>query len=191
MEQKTLKNLAKAMERKTVANLRKKVTLYVSGKDILDDGCGRGSFIYSEHRDKKIQGIDVRKHLDFKGNFTLASSTKIPFGKDSFDCVVFAGVIQYVEDYEKALQEISRVLRKNGRLIMAVVNTRSLFRRLRLINPAPKKHAGEHNMFSFEKVKKLLERHNLQIEQVKGVDFMPMPQKLCSNTLIIARNVKM
>lgn len=187
------KTIGKLIENKTIKNLKREITKYVIGKKILDDGCCNGSFIYEKHKEKEIYGIDIKKmNILNRGakEFKIASSTKIPYKKDSFDCVVFAGVIQYIKDYKKSFLEIKRVLKKDGRLIIATVNRESLFRRLRLINPAPKKYSGEYQIFSFKEIINLLKNQGFIIIKVEGVDFIKIPLNLCSNILIVAINKK-
>lgn len=182
--------IARHIEKVTVRNLNKEITKYVFGRRVLDNGCGSGSFIYEKHKDKEIYGIDiVKREILRRGarEFKLASSTKIPYKKDFFDCVVYSGVIQYIKDYEKTIREIKRVLKKDGILVIATVNKDSLLRKLKIINPSPKKEAGEYNIFSFKEIINLLKKYGFRIEKILGIDYCIMPKELCSNILIIAR----
>jgi ubiquinone/menaquinone biosynthesis C-methylase UbiE len=184
------KQIAKVIERRTINNLNRKITKRVNGKLILDDGGGNGSFNYSKHLDKKIFSIDIKERdLSRFSNveFKKASAVKIPYEGNKFDCVCYAGVIQYVENYNKSLEEIKRVLKKDGRFIIATVNRNSLFRRIGVINPKPKKEAGEYNMFNFREIIKLLDKHGFKVLKIEGVDFIKMPRELCSNILITAK----
>ncbi|OIO80975.1 hypothetical protein AUJ84_02040 [Candidatus Pacearchaeota archaeon CG1_02_32_132] len=182
--------VGKFIEKVTVKNLNNEITRHVSGKVVLDDGCGGGSFNYSRHEDKIIHGVDIRKSDRYAGIFKESSSLKLPYEDDSFDCVVFAGVIQYIQDYGMAMREISRVLKKNGRMIIASVNKDSILRRIRIINPAPKKDAGEHNIFSQEELKKIITDNGFGIIKELGVDAVRLPKSICSNSLIICQNEK-
>ena len=194
MEQENKMNLRKIVrnhiERRTVKNLKKEITKHVSGNLVLDNGCGGGSFFYEKHKNKEIYGIDVRETNNYKGMFKLASSTNISFGDNSFDCVVFAGVIQYIKDYEKSLKEIKRVLKSNGRLIISTVNRDSLLRRLKIIGKAPKREAGEFQILSYEELERLLGKYRFSIENEMGADYFKIPKDLCSNSLIICKNEK-
>lgn len=186
-----LKNkIGKFIEKVTVKNLNNEITKHVSGKIVLDNGCGGGSFDYTKHEDKIIHGIDFKKSERYSGIFKEANSSKLPYEDDSFSCVVFAGVIQYIKDYDKAMQEISRVLRKNGKLIIASVNKDSMFRRLRIINPKPKKEAGECNIFSYVELERVIIKNGFGIKRKMGVDFIRLPRSICSNSLIICQNEK-
>ncbi|MFA7707429.1 MAG: class I SAM-dependent methyltransferase [Candidatus Pacearchaeota archaeon] len=187
------KYISKKIEMRSIRNLNKTITKYVSGKRVLDNGSARGSFIYEKHPEKDIYSMDINANEVINKRakeFKIADSTKLPYKKNEFDCVVFAGVIQYVKDYEKSIEEIKRVLKDNGKLIIASVNRKSLFRRIGLINPMPKPEAGEYQIFSFKELKDLLKKHDFEIKQEKGVDFIPLPTQICSNILIIAKNIK-
>ena len=184
------KKIGKHIERRTVKNLKKEITKHISGKVILDNGCGIGSFLYEKHNEKRIYGIDKRKTENYEGIFKLADSTKLPFEDNFFDCVVFAGVIQYIRDYNKALKEIKRVLKNRGRLIISSVNRDSLLRRIKIIGKEPKREAGEFKIFSCRELEYLLKRYNFKIKEKLGVDYLPFPRNLCSNSLFICENEK-
>jgi ubiquinone/menaquinone biosynthesis C-methylase UbiE len=149
------------------------------------NGCGNGSFIYEKHKDKKIYTTDIKKR-GLK-NFKIANSTNLSFEDNKFDCVVFAGVIQYVKDYNKAIKEIHRILKDGGRLIISTVNVNSFFRVIKVIKKFPKKEFGEHNIFSLKEIEDLLIRHGFRIDKVIGVDMINnIPTILSSNNLIIS-----
>ena len=67
-------------------------------------------------------GIDLcRKRIDYlklEGDFQVADAQNIPFPDDTFDCVCSMGVLHHVPDTQKALDEIYRVLKPGGRLIV-------------------------------------------------------------------------
>jgi len=61
------------------------------------------------------------KYLEKEGYKTkYGSITEIPLKKDSVDVIFCSEVLEHIEDYEKALKEMSRVLKKNGNLILTV-----------------------------------------------------------------------
>tara|TARA_Y100000310_G_scaffold338921_1_gene429955 strand:- start:1013 stop:1591 length:579 start_codon:yes stop_codon:yes gene_type:complete len=186
--------ITRFIEKRTIKNLNKEITNHISGKNVLDNGCGKGSFIYEKHKNKKIYATDLENDMVVMNRgaveFKIADSINLPYEDNKFDCISFSGVIQYIKDYEKSLSEIKRVLKNNGRLIIASVNKNSFFRKLKLINPKPKKEAGEYQIFSYQELRKELKNYNFKVEKELGVDFILMPKKLCSNMLIIARNIK-
>jgi SAM-dependent methyltransferase len=50
----------------------------------------------------------------------VADCTSLPFGSAEFDCVLATDVLEHIEDDEKAVQEIVRVLRPGGHLVVTV-----------------------------------------------------------------------
>ncbi|MFA5857124.1 MAG: methyltransferase domain-containing protein [Candidatus Pacearchaeota archaeon] len=185
--------ISRYIERNTIKNLNKEITNYVKGRNVLDNGCNKGSFIYEKHKDKEIYATDINdsKEIVIKRGakeFKKADSERIPYKKETFDCVVFAGVIQYIKDYDKALEEIKRVLKKDGRLIITTVNKGSIFRKIGLINPNPKKEAGEYQILNINELAKILKNRGFKIERFVGVDFTKwIPGKLRSNTVFICK----
>ena len=54
----------------------------------------------------------------------------LPFANDSFDCVSFCEVIEHLVDPDRALQEIARVLKIGGTLVITTPNMVSWFNRI-------------------------------------------------------------
>lgn len=93
--------------------------------NILDVGCGTGKNIESLSTNWECWGIDVSPEaIAFckkRGIKTVikGSLAKIPFPKQSFSGITVLDVLEHVDDTE-ALQEIYRVLKKNGIVIITV-----------------------------------------------------------------------
>ena len=91
----------------------------VDCRTILDVGCGEGRFI--GHDPKRIIGVDYNKNSiqlcqNERYNVKLARVTELPFKDSSFDAVHCAHVIEHLfpEDVHKLLNEMNRVLKKDG-----------------------------------------------------------------------------
>lgn len=133
-------------------------SLLPSGKNFqlaLDGGCGTGvcSLALAE-RTKKVVAVDIStgslntaaslaKQLKKENiEFRQASLLELPFDDETFDLVFSWGVIHHTVDPIKALDELVRVLKKDGVLILAVYLKTGLtffheaIRRLCLDSPA-------------------------------------------------------
>ncbi len=96
-------------------------THYLSGK-ILDFGCGdkpyKDYFKYTEYI-----GLDIeqRGHTHEQEDVDVFyDGQKIPFADNYFDSVFSSEVLEHVFEPEDALDEINRVLKPGGRILMTV-----------------------------------------------------------------------
>lgn len=104
----------------------------LEGKKILDSGCGSGYFTakIAAHA-REVIGTDFSekfitlcKHKYITvSNMTFEQqdvTEKMPFGNGTFDTIISKMVLQYVADLTIFAAESFRVLRTNGRLVIAV-----------------------------------------------------------------------
>jgi SAM-dependent methyltransferase len=103
------------------------------GGKVLDVGCGPGVLVSSMlTRGCKFWGIDGSQRMieqcrqNFaqceETHFVVGNAAALPFADGFFDAVTCLGVIDRIERYPLALQEMARVLKDNGTLIVAVGN---------------------------------------------------------------------
>ena len=112
-----------------------KIVIKDKSQQILDIACGTGDFSIaiaeSANPSTKIEGIDIsegmlevmrnklsEKGLDGRVSARLGDSEALPYGDDSFDRVTIAFGIRNFEHREKALEEILRVLKPGGMLVI-------------------------------------------------------------------------
>jgi len=100
-------------------------------KDVLEVGCGLGggsSFIMKYHKPKSMIGIDFsEKAIDFCNSnhsidglsFSYGQAESLPFEKNTFDVVINLESSHCYGYMERFLNEVSRVLRLNGYLLIA------------------------------------------------------------------------
>jgi len=114
--------------------------LYKDSK-ILDAGCGAGRIAkeianrrydviamdYSHNMVKEAKAIcSVNEELDIK--FLQGDIESLPYKDSVFDMVLCLGVITYLKSEQKALREMSRILKPGGTLILSILNKVSLAR---------------------------------------------------------------
>lgn len=102
----------------------------VAGKDVLDAGCGVGDGcrILVDAGATTITGLDNSQEAitqaraefpELSDSFHLADLCRIDLPDDGFDVVVCFETIQMIADGERALSELSRVLRPGGLLLIS------------------------------------------------------------------------
>jgi len=109
-------------------------------KNILEVGCGKGrlSRIIKE-RGAHIYGIDISEKLlrdaapIQPSHFLKAEAYNIPFKNKTFDGVVLLEVIEHLPELDKTIQELRRVIKKDGVLIIVDRNKLSLNNRRNLV----------------------------------------------------------
>jgi len=102
----------------------------VAGRRILDAGCGSGPlFAALRDRGAVVSGFDAsagmlelaRRRLGDGADLRVADlGSPLPYADDTFDDVVAALVLHYLEDWGPALAELRRILKPGGRLIASV-----------------------------------------------------------------------
>ena len=100
--------------------------------EVLDAGCGGGAIMESLRCYGRVQGLEISEaalqHNREQGReVTLGSVEQIPFTGDSFDLVLALDVIAHVQDDLRALEELLRVLRPGGSLLVTVPALRMLW----------------------------------------------------------------
>lgn len=107
---------------------------YVSGKRVLDVACGEGygSKLLKDWGAKEVVGVDIsgeaiakaKETFGTQGGITFLQHTceTLPFDADSFDVIVSFETIEHVDNPERFLREIARVLRFNGTAVISCPN---------------------------------------------------------------------
>lgn len=97
---------------------------------ILDIGCGNGQISQYFSRHNYVQGVDVedkRNEGDSSFDFSLIADERLPFDDACFDIVISHHVIEHVQDQNKHLSEMKRVLRPKGIAYLGCPNKSSPF----------------------------------------------------------------
>ncbi len=102
------------------------------GLAILDAGCGGGATMERLRRYGRVQGMEISEEaVEYnreRGREVVPGSIeRIPLPDESFDLALALDVIEHVSDDLRALQELSRVLRPGGSLLVTVPALRTLW----------------------------------------------------------------
>jgi len=109
-------------------------------KKILDIGCGDGSFIIKFKKYCELFGVDISskankiaKEAGVDAYKVDVSCEKLPFEDESFDIVYMGDVIEHLLNPDFAINEVARVIKSNGFLVLSTPNLASWLNRLLLL----------------------------------------------------------
>ncbi len=102
------------------------------GKDVLDIACGEGygSDLLAEAA-RSVTGVDISQEavahakINYSRNgltFQTGSATDVPLANSTVDLVVSFETIEHLQDHDKMMSELRRVLRKRGVLLISSPN---------------------------------------------------------------------
>lgn len=150
---------------------------------VLDIGCGDGAtalFMQQYFSQWKLDGVDISaKSIEVaqSRNLTAASflvydGKQIPFPDECFDIIFIAGVLHHVAHsfHHAIIQEIQRLLKKNGRLYLFEHNP---------LNPVTKYLVNtcvfdkDAKLLKSNYTEKLLQQNHLVINQKQFIIFFP------------------
>lgn len=143
---------------------------------VLDLGCGNGRLFELLKKNKYI-GVDFSKKLiekakeKYGNHFQIADIFSLPFSDDYFDSIWIIAVFHHIPSKKlrlKALEEMGRVLRKNGKIIMTCWYLFKFpFRKNIIISPKKLKVQRYYHAFTKKELKKLFQKAGFKIEELK------------------------
>lgn len=170
----------------------------------LDAGAGRGAYSnFANNRFNKVYvfELDNNELLFAKKNLKQTSKTKfifnnvdlkeIPLQNESIDFIVLSEVIEHIKQEEKALKEIYRVLKPDGKIVFSMPNSwsfywqyqRLLFKygRANNLKGYSDWEAKRHFSFSFFAIRKLIKSEKFKIIKTTGCTILPLFPLLYGN----------
>jgi len=127
------------------------------GELILDAGCGTGVFTLDIlSRSTTVIGLDIslpmlsragRKARKYCFQMVLGDMLNLPFPEKSFDRVISVTALEFIEDAKGAVRELFRVTKRGGCIVVATLNSLSLWASRRSVEAKKKQTIFEKAIF--------------------------------------------
>lgn len=156
-------------------------------KKVLEVGCGQGDFTFFLHDkgaditgsdfsgfavEKAIERNKVRKSA---ADFVVADAHSLPFENNVFDLVFSCECLEHVHDPQKALNELYRVLKPGGKVILTTENYSNgmIIPWIKSwITGVPFNSGNEvqpnENFFVYWRVKRMMRRSGFTVKKITG-----------------------
>lgn len=180
-----------------VDRLKKIANLIPKGKcmRILDAGCGEGQLLLMVSKlidsSNEFYGTDIldvalarAKDRMKDAHFSLQSLEDLNFADNSFDIIMCTEVIEHIPNYKQVLEELKRILKSEGLLIISFPNeplwTVSRF----FLGRRPIKVPEHCNSFS---PRRIIKETNLKVKRRVNVPF-GFPSFLALTRILVLQN---
>lgn len=163
----------------------------VSKKKVLEIGCGKGGFTMKmSEKCRHVVGLDLsadsikqaKKLAKESGihpnvDFVIGDAQFLPFKDATGFITVCSETLEHVPHFVKAFQELVRVTATSGYLFVTVPNyiSTQLVELWLWSIIGEKGHRHGLHIFHYRKIKKLFERENLKILDIRATDFLHIP----------------
>lgn len=152
----------------------------LAGQELLDAGCGTGLFSQvAVERGANVTSVDVGESLlaevakKCQSRRIVGSVMDLPLGDESFDVVVCTEVIEHTVDPRRGVEELTRVLRPGGTLVLTTPNHRWHFS-IRLANALRlRPYEGLENWVRWKELRLWLEQSGLHVVTYRGFNALP------------------
>jgi ubiquinone/menaquinone biosynthesis C-methylase UbiE len=173
-----ISNWLKSMQIKVIEEILEKDKIKV-----LDIGCGTGyalNLLSKKTSKSVLAGIDISEKMlemaknnlkDIKNNKVIlkkANVEDIPFPSKHFDYIICTDALHHLVNPEKAFEEMSRILKDNGELIIADISIPPFW----LSNIIFKLERGFVHLYSKSEIKSLIQNHNLRLMKQKRIELL-------------------
>lgn len=174
-----LENLYQVVRKQTLAGKRKLIKKWFEAEQgtILDYGCGTGAFLH----EMKVHGWDVQgiePDAGARGKAELLNKISIGLPDTisdlpdaSFDVITMWHVLEHVHDIQNVIRNLKRLLKPNGKLIIAVPNHSSYD--AIYYNSFWAAYDVPRHLYHFtpDTLKRLMTMHELKVVAYKGMWF--------------------
>jgi ubiquinone/menaquinone biosynthesis C-methylase UbiE len=168
------RSVQKKLEFRNLKRFLKDNNIDLKGRVILDAGCGSGYstlLIQNEFHPSKLTAFDfmpeqikLAKRRNLNAELFVGSITGTGLPSNSFDAVFVFGVLHHVKDWAKGLEEVVRVLKPGGALIIEELG--------RFITHASNLLGFNHpkeNRFNWEELEAAMDEAGLRVLEKKSL----------------------
>lgn len=163
----------------TLAGKRQLISSFTNNKKgvLLDYGCGTGAFLGEmKSHGWDTFGIEPDDGARLKAEKSIGAKIGIPSDVESlpdnfFDIVSMWHVLEHVHDIHSTVEHLKRILKKDGKLFIAVPNHASYDAKYYKSYWAAYDVPRHLHHFSANAIKRLMEKHGLRITAIKGMWF--------------------
>jgi len=148
---------------------------------LLDIGCASGHLtklasqntIFAVGMDIDVDTLKKAEKID-KIGYVMADAHRMPYREAIFDCAICFDVIEHMQNEEVFLQEVRRILKKDGALFLTTLNRNRLTTLLRKLVGKPRRYPhrigkGFHvREYTKRELESLLLSHGFRIEKSYG-----------------------
>lgn len=190
--------------------------------NVLEVGCGTGIYTFEIAKYfKKIVGLDLSRGMLKKAKkkiinqnptsnninvtFIGGDAENIPFKDSSFDCVMSINMLEHLDNIHKAVEEMKRVVKSDGKIIISIPNGNCKFDTkivqilMKVITPISQRVASDksisvpyveegltHREITMDHLIELFEEVGIKIEDKVFMGFIPneIPSSIASNWLL-------
>jgi ubiquinone/menaquinone biosynthesis C-methylase UbiE len=150
------------------------------GGKVLDLGCGTGGMLFKLGQEypnvELLAGIDASEDMlqlariklnSYKNvDLQLGSVEKLPYPDENFDLIVSSGVIHYVQDTARMIEETLRVLKPHGNILLTDMAKESMATKIvslfqRVTDP------GAVRYYSLHSASELLQSRGFEIQSAE------------------------
>lgn len=157
---------------------------YATLKDLLEENNLQVDYYGVDISNKVFSKIKNFNHEKF---FVADVSKNLPFESERFDYIFAMEIMEHVESPTIMLNEINRVLKKNGTLILSVPNVYCWNEIIGNLLKLPDTE-GHISAFTYQIMWRLLDFTGFRIEEIKGTYFrIPFSKRLLRNRYALVK----
>lgn len=169
-------NLYQIVRKYSIKKKYKLISSIIKNGEILDIGCGTGEFLNKCKSKKwKTKGIEpsdiARKKAQENYNLDIKKSTDLSKINNQFDIITMWHVLEHVPNLNESINQFHQILKKNGKIIVAVPNLESYD------CSYYKKYWAGYDLpihlyhFSKKSIQNIFNKHRLKLIKTKGMKF--------------------